>query len=91
MMTTILIADQSSVDRMIIGSMLKGYELKYARNDKELFHELELKPDIGFLLLDVSLPSMNCLEILKIIKNDSTVEPFENHSDERHRRYPTGN
>lgn len=70
MMTTILIADQSSVDRMIIGSMLKGYELKYARNDKELFLELELNPDIGFLLLDVSLPSINSIEILKKIKTN---------------------
>ncbi|MCR5156542.1 MAG: response regulator [Butyrivibrio sp.] len=70
-MAGILIVDDSTVNRNLLKNMLEieGYEVVgEAENGKEGYDRyLELKPAIT--VLDISMPQLNGIDLLKLIKN----------------------
>ncbi len=68
---TILIVDDSVVIRRMIKKILSpsGYRLLEAKNGEETF-EIIQSQKIDLILLDMEMPEMNGLEILKNIKQD---------------------
>ncbi|MBE5825711.1 MAG: response regulator [Butyrivibrio sp.] len=70
-MAGILIVDDSPVNRNLLRNMLEieGYEVVgEAENGKEGYDRyLELKPAIT--VLDISMPQLNGIDLLKLIKN----------------------
>lgn len=67
METKILIADPSSVDRLIIQNILKGYEVYHAADGDEVLKRLQEDHEIRFLLLDVQISKINAFELLNRI------------------------
>src|SRR5579871_4637990 len=77
-MTTILIVDDSAVDRRLIGGLLEkhsNYTVIYASNGKEALDQLELHvPDI--VLTDLEMPEMNGLELVAAVKREYRLIPI---------------
>ncbi|MCJ2167345.1 MAG: response regulator [Leuconostoc citreum] len=51
----------------------EGYEPVMAADGKEAISKLNTNPDIGLMILDVMMPNMNGLEVVKIVRKDSRV------------------
>jgi len=51
----------------------EGYEPVMAADGKEALSKLNTNPDIGLMILDVMMPNMNGLEVVKIVRKDSRV------------------
>lgn len=69
-MTTILVADDSSIDRQLIGGLLAkgpGWQVQFAHDGEEAVRRLdELTPTL--LLTDMQMPRMSGLELVSIVK-----------------------
>lgn len=68
----ILIVEDNPINLKLISDVLiaNSYEILQATSGKETFKVLEEKgPEIGLILLDLNLPDISGLEILKKIKN----------------------
>jgi CheY-like chemotaxis protein len=70
-MTTVLVVDDSAVDRHRVGSLLEkhnGFTAVYATNGEEALAALEQQvPDV--VLADLRMPGMNGLELVEAIKS----------------------
>lgn len=71
----ILIIEDELINREILGNILKDdYEIIYAADGKEALDALHEHQDtLSLVLLDLILPDMNGMDILKMIKNDSQM------------------
>jgi len=69
----ILIADDEAVNRFILGNILEDeYEILYADDGIEALDKIRSNADIlSLVLLDIMMPGMTGLEVLKSIKQDA--------------------
>ncbi|AFS40992.1 MAG: response regulator transcription factor [Leuconostoc gelidum] len=51
----------------------EGYEPVMAGDGKEAISKLNTNPDIALMVLDVMMPNMNGLEVVKIVRKDSRI------------------
>ena len=76
-MQTLLVVDDSRVDRRLVGGLLQKtgeYEVIYAENGRDALDRLELDiPDA--VLTDLHMPEMNGLELVQAIKSDYPLIP----------------
>jgi len=76
-MQTLLVVDDSRVDRRLVGGLLQKtgeYEVIYAENGRDALERLELDiPDA--VLTDLHMPEMNGLELVEAIKTDYPLIP----------------
>lgn len=64
----IFIADDSELNRDILTEILgDSYTYRYAENGEEVLETLSEDMDIDILLLDMNLPRMSGMEVLKIM------------------------
>ena len=69
-MRNILVVEDSPVNMELIGCLLEyeGYEVAKAMDGEQAL-KLIKKRDFDLILLDIQLPGMNGLELLRIIRN----------------------
>ncbi len=70
----VLIVEDESVNRMILGNMLEGeaYELLYAADGAEALEQIrEHKDELAIVLLDLLMPRMSGIEVLKVLKEEA--------------------
>lgn len=76
-MQTLLVVDDSRVDRRLVGGLLQKtgeYEVIYAENGRDALERLELDiPDA--VLTDLHMPELNGLELVQAIKSDYPLIP----------------
>lgn len=70
-MEKILIVDDSATDRLIIKSLLDGYEVITASNGLEALEQLNLNPDVELVILDLNMPHMDGFQVLETFKRES--------------------
>ncbi|MBR0410675.1 MAG: amino acid permease [Eubacterium sp.] len=68
----ILIVEDEYVNLMMLGNMLKGdWDLLYASDGVEALEQIkEHKDEIAIVLLDLQMPHMNGMEVLKVMKEE---------------------
>ena len=72
----VLIVDDEEINRNLLGNLLENdYELIYANNGSEAIEQIKNNKDtLSLILLDLIMPGMNGLEVLKQIKGDSQLK-----------------
>ena len=72
----ILIADDEAVNRELLGIILEkeGYQLFFAKDGKETL-ALICKEKIDLVLLDLMMPKMDGIGVIKELKKQSIVQP----------------
>jgi len=76
-MPTILVVDDSAVDRSIVGGLLKKQEdmtVEFANNGAEALEQLE-KLSVDLVVSDLIMPEINGLELVKKVKEDYPLIP----------------
>lgn len=71
---SILIVDDSRINRLVLAKILRQYAILEAENGSEalkLLQELDKKPDL--ILLDVSMPVMNGFEFMEVWRQDDEL------------------
>ena len=68
----ILIVEDEDVNRMMLGNMLQGdWDLLYAADGVEALVQIkEHKDEIAIVLLDLQMPHMSGMEVLKVMKEE---------------------
>ena len=71
----ILIAEDEQINQMILGNMLQEeYEVLYASDGAETLEQIkEHKNDLALVLLDLQMPRMGGMEVLKIMKEEEEL------------------
>ena len=71
----ILIVEDEHINQMILGNMLSdGYDILYASNGIEALEQIKLhKDDIALVMLDLQMPQMNGMEVLKVMKEEEEL------------------
>ena len=71
----ILIVEDEDINLMMLGNMLQGnYDLLYASDGAEALEQIrEHKDEIAIVLLDLQMPRMNGLEVLKVMKEEAEL------------------
>lgn len=76
-MQTILVVDDSQVDRRLVGGLLQRsgqFDVVYAQDGKDALHRMELDmPDA--VLTDLHMPEMNGLELVQALKTEYPLIP----------------
>ncbi|CAH0419202.1 response regulator transcription factor [Periweissella ghanensis] len=74
-MTKILVADDDREIAELLEIYIKneGYESVIAYDGHEALSKLHTNPDIGLVILDIMMPEVNGLEVVKEIRKDSQV------------------
>ena len=76
-MPTVLVVDDSPVDRRLAGSLLEKHldcTVQYAADGKEALRQMDLQlPDL--VLTDLQMPEINGLQLVAAIKNDFPLVP----------------
>ena len=72
----VLIVEDEEINRIMLGKLLKNdYELIFASNGNEAIEQIKNNKDtLSLILLDLIMPGINGLEVLKQIKNDSMLK-----------------
>ena len=72
----VLIADDEFINRAILGGILQDeYELLFAADGQEALKLIQESPDtLSLVLLDLLMPNMNGLELLRIVKADPALQ-----------------
>jgi len=70
MIIKILVVDDSATDRVIISSMLSGYNIILASDGNEAITKINQDPEINLVILDINMPKMNGFQVLEILQND---------------------
>lgn len=68
MAAQILIVDDSSTDRMVIGNMLADFEILTACDGIEALRLIEAHPDLDLVILDLHMPNMDGFQLLEKLK-----------------------
>lgn len=76
MLTKILIADDEAVNRELLGVILEkeGYQLFFSEDGKETL-EVIYKEKIDLVLLDLMMPKMDGISVIKELKKQSAMTP----------------
>ena len=71
----ILIAEDEQINQMILGNMLQGeYEVLYASDGAETLEQIKKhKNDLALVLLDLQMPRMGGMEVLKVMKEEDEL------------------
>ncbi len=72
MAAQILIVDDSSTDRMVIGNMLADFEILTACDGIEALQVIETHPDLDLVILDLHMPNMDGFQLLEKLKAGKT-------------------
>jgi CheY-like chemotaxis protein/anti-sigma regulatory factor (Ser/Thr protein kinase) len=77
-MKTVLVVDDSQVDRRLVGGLLQRsgeFQLVYAANGKDALERMELDvPDV--VVTDLHMPEMNGLELVEAVKSEYPLVPI---------------
>ena len=68
----ILIVEDEYINQMLLGNMLEGdYEIKYASDGVEALEQIKThKDDLALVLLDLQMPQMSGMDVLKVMKEE---------------------
>ena len=71
----VLIVEDEQINQMILGNMLSdGYELLYASDGIEALTQIKTyKDDLAIVLLDLQMPHMTGMEVLKVMKEEAEL------------------
>ena len=71
----ILIVEDEHINQMILGNILeKDYEVLYASDGVEALEQIKThKDDLAIVLLDLQMPHMNGLDVLKVMKEEDEL------------------
>ena len=71
----ILIVEDERINQMILGNMLgEGFELLYASDGTEALEQVKThKDDLAIVLLDLQMPQMSGMEVLKVMKEEEEL------------------
>lgn len=67
----ILVVDDSKLMHKMFEVMLRQYTLVRAFDGREALKRLDEHPDVDLIFLDINMPTMNGLEFLEAVKQDS--------------------
>lgn len=74
----ILAVDDDMINLKLLKSMLmKNENVKEvieAQNGSDAIGQIKSRPDINLMLLDIIMPVMNGLEVLKVVRSDENIE-----------------
>ncbi|MBQ7503678.1 EAL domain-containing protein [bacterium] len=72
----ILIVEDEHINRMMLGVMLEDwFELLYAADGVEALEQIRThKEDLALVLLDLQIPKMSGMEVLKVVKGEKDLE-----------------
>jgi len=75
---TILAVDDDLINLKLLKSMLIKHdsvvEVIEAKNGSDAIGFIKSRPDINLMLLDIIMPIMNGLEVLKVVRSDDNIE-----------------
>ena len=74
MTAKILIVDDSTTDRLIIKNMLQNYETYIACDGIEAMRQIEARPDIDLMILDLNMPNMNGFQVLEAVQSQQEYD-----------------
>ena len=71
----VLIVEDERINQMILGKMLgDSYEVLYASNGNEALEQVKThKDDLAIVLLDLQMPQMSGMEVLKVMKEEEEL------------------
>ncbi len=71
----VLIVEDEQINQMILGNMLSdGYEILYASDGIEALEQVKAhKDDIAIVMLDLQMPQMSGMEVLKVMKEEEEL------------------
>ena len=73
----ILIVEDEHINQMILGNMLdeEGYDILYASDGIEALEQVKIhKGDLAMVLLDLQMPQMGGMEVLKVMKEEEELK-----------------
>ena len=72
----ILIVEDEQINQMILGNMLgENYEVLYASDGIEALEQVKIhKDDLAMVLLDLQMPKMGGMEVLKVMKEEEELK-----------------
>jgi PAS domain S-box-containing protein len=70
MQIKILVVDDSSSDRVLIGKLLSEYDVLTACDGVEAMQKIDEDEEIQLVMLDLNMPRMNGFEVLAALKSD---------------------
>jgi len=74
----ILAVDDDLINLKLLKSMLMKHdnviEVIEAKNGSDAIGSIKSRPDINLMLLDIIMPVMNGLEVLKVVRSDENIE-----------------
>ena len=74
----ILAVDDDMINLKLLKSMLMKHdnviEVLEAKNGSDAIGFIKSRPDINLMLLDIIMPVMNGLEVLKVVRSDENIE-----------------
>jgi len=74
----ILAVDYDLINLKLLKSMLMKHdnviEVIEAKNGSDAIGSIKSRPDINLMLLDIIMPVMNGLEVLKVVRSDENIE-----------------
>ena len=72
----ILIVEDEHINQMILGNMLEGdYEILYASDGIEALEQVKShKDELAIVLLDLQMPQMGGMEVLKVMKEEEELK-----------------
>ena len=65
--------DKEIVELLSIYVKNEGYEVEKAYNGKEALTKLHTNPDIALMILDIMMPEMDGMEVIKEVRKDSQI------------------
>ncbi|KRM19664.1 response regulator [Ligilactobacillus hayakitensis DSM 18933 = JCM 14209] len=65
--------DKDIVELLSIYIKNEGYEVEKAYNGKEAISKLNTNPDIALMILDIMMPNMDGMEVVREIRRDSQI------------------
>ncbi len=71
----VLVVEDEAVNRMMLGNIIEAdYDVLYAEDGIEAMHLIDTsRNDLALILLDLQMPRMNGLEVLKAVKEDKEL------------------
>ncbi len=74
----VLAVDDDLINLKLLKSMLmkhdKVVEVLEAKNGSDAIGFIKSRPDINLMLLDIIMPVMNGLEVLKVVRSDENIQ-----------------